>query len=410
MVGPFVLLLLLIASGPSLFPVFWERFHGWIAVGLGACTALYYILGLERSGTLLHTALEYAAFMALVASLYVAGSGIFIRVRGESTPLRNVLFLLIGAVLANVLGTTGASMLLIRPWIRMNRYRITAFHIVFFIFLVSNVGGALTPVGDPPLFLGYLKGVPFWWCLQSLWSAWLFAVGALLLLFWVADRHNFLRAPEPVREAQPRAETFRIEGKRNFPLVLGILLLTLAPAGWREAGMVACGVVSYYWTPRPIHEANAFEWGPVKEVAWLFAGIFTTMLPALDLLQSHAPAMGLTSATHFYWAAGSLSALLDNAPTYLAFLAAGFGVRGGLNLDQDMPVFVQQHADLLKAVSLGAVFFGAMTYIGNGPNLMVKKIADQQGVHTPQFGAYIWRFALPLLLPVLLAVWWLFVA
>ncbi len=407
MVLPFALLLFLIAAAPLAAPHFWERYYAHVAVGLGLLTAGYYLFGLHETEPLVHAVSEYVSFLALVGSLYVVSGGILIRVKGEAKPLTNCAFLLTGAVLANVLGTTGASMLLIRPWIRMNKYRITGFHIVFFIFVVSNVGGALTPIGDPPLFLGFLKGVPFWWTLQHGWRAWSLATLLLLGVFYVLDRRNFLRAPKLVRDMETREEHWKMDGLVNVPLVAVLLSGILLPFGWRELLMTTVAAVSWFATPKRVHEANHFDFAPVKEVAWLFAGIFLTMIPALQVLGANTEALGLHSSLQFFWSTGVLSGVLDNAPTYLAFLAAAFG-SAGLNLDTDMPLFIQQQSALLLAVSLGAVFFGAMTYIGNGPNLMVKKIADQQKVHTPDFMAYILRYSAPILLPILALVGFLF--
>ncbi|MEI6871732.1 MAG: sodium:proton antiporter, partial [Verrucomicrobiota bacterium] len=273
-------------------------------------------------------------------------------------------------------------------------------HVVFFILLVSNMGGALTPIGDPPLFLGFLKGVPFWWMLRSCWQPWSFAIFLMLGVFYFLDRRNFARAPEAVREMETREEHWKVDGLINVPLVAVLLgAVLLLPFGWREAAMLAAAVISWFVTPKRVHEQNHFDFAPLKEVAWLFVGIFLTMLPALELLGANAGALGLNSSMQFYWLTGMLSGVLDNAPTYLTFLAAAFGSKG-LNLETDMAAFLTSHADMLKAISLGAVFFGAMTYIGNGPNLMVKKIADQQNVHTPSFFGYVLRYSLPILLPV----------
>lgn len=407
MILPFALLLFLIAAAPLAVPHFWEKYYAHTAVGLGLVTAAYYFFGLHEVEPLVHSVREYFSFLALVGSLYIVSGGILIRVKGEATPTVNCIYLLLGAVLANVFGTTGASMLLVRPWIRMNKYRVTGFHIVFFIFIVSNVGGALTPIGDPPLFLGFLKGVPFWWVLQNCWQAWLLTTGLLIGVFYVLDRRNFLRAPEPVREAETREEHWEFAGLVNLPLLAALLGSVMLPFGWREAVMIVAAVTSWFVTPKRIHEANHFDFAPIKEVAWLFAGIFLTMVPALQVLGANTSSLGLSSSMQFFWSTGALSGLLDNAPTYLAFLAAAFGVVG-LNLDSDMSQFVQQQTELLKAISLGAVFFGAMTYIGNGPNLMVKKIADQQKVHTPSFMTYVMRFSVPVLVPVFALVGILF--
>jgi Na+/H+ antiporter NhaD/arsenite permease-like protein len=404
LITPFVLLLLAIALGPLAFPHFWHRRYVWIAVGLAAVSAGCQLVIMRQATPLLHALEEYLGFIALIASLYVVSGGIHIRVKGEATPVVNCVYLFIGAVLANLIGTTGASMLLIRPWIRMNKYRVTSFHVVFFIFIVSNVGGCLTPIGDPPLFMGYLKGVPFWWTMEHGWMAWVMIVVALIAVFYGMDRANFLRAPAAVREAETASEEWTFLGMHNL-LFLGIILLAvlMAPPVWREALMVAAGLGSWFLTRRDIHEKNSFSFDPVKEVAWLFIGIFITMVPALSFLQASPPP--ISSPLEFYWASGALSAVLDNAPTYLAFLATALGQQNlALDSHADVVAFATNHAVTLQAISLGAVFFGAMTYIGNGPNFMVKAIAEHSKVHTPGFIGYTLRYAFPILLPILALV------
>jgi len=385
--------------------------------------------------------------------------GIHIRVKGEATPLDNVVFLGVGGVVANVLGTTGASMLLIRPWLRMNKYRVTGHHVVFFIFIVSNIGGCLTPIGDPPLFLGYLKGIPFWWVAEHCWPMWAMGLGILLMIFYLLDRRNYLRAPKPVREriAEP-ADQFRFEGLWNLlflGIILGAVLFLQEPPFLREAVMLAAAAGSYFTTKRTIHQANHFEWHPLKEVAILFAGIFATMMPALDWLQAHAARMGSPGPGLFYWGCGTLSSFLDNAPTYLSFLRAIFGAfisqdtiaavqhliqnpaadlasaaepvrhtyealqkyhsdhlaAGKVGVEEIEVAFLLGNAafnNYIVAISVGAVFFGANTYIGNGPNFMVKSIAEQQKVHTPTFLGYLLKYSVPFMLPMLVAAWWVF--
>ena len=407
MIAPFAILLLAIALMPFLTPSWWHHHYPKVAVGLGAVTAAYYLLVLDSGLRLLHIGHEYVSFIALIGSLFVVAGGIHIRVKGEATPAINCLFLLLGGVLANLIGTTGASMVLIRPWIRMNRYRVTGFHVVFFIFIVSNVGGCLTPIGDPPLFLGYLKGVPFWWTLKNCVPAWLLTLAALLAIFYAFDRRNFLRAPREVREAETAHETWRFEGLGNVGFLAVILAAVFIehPVGLREVIMVAAAIGSFLTTSKQLHAANDFTFDPVREVAWLFLGIFFTMAPALDYLEHHAASVGLDSPMKFYWGTGLLSAALDNAPTYLTFLAAALG---GQQLSLADPAHVAQfakdHNAELLAISLGAVFFGAMTYIGNGPNFMVKAIAQRAKVHTPGFFDYLLRYAVPILIPIFLLV------
>ena len=407
MILPFALLLLAVAVMPFINQHWWERHYAKVALALGAVTTVYYVFGLGNGGRMLHVAHEYVSFIALIGSLFVVSGGIHIDVKGEAKPWANCLLLFLGAVLANVIGTTGASMLLIRPWIRMNKYRITGFHIVFFIFIVSNVGGCLTPIGDPPLFLGYLKGVPFWWVLEKCWEAWAIVVGGLIAIFYALDRRNFLRAPRRVREEETRHEIWKIEGWRNVGF-LGLILAAVfikKPAGLSEMLMVAAAVGSWFATPERIHQANAFNFHPIREVAWLFLGFFATMVPALDYLEINSAQMGLDSEMKFFWLTGLLSGALDNAPTYLTFLAAAMGLHNlSLNNPDHVRLLVATHDHELIAISLGAVFFGAMTYIGNGPNFMVKAIADHARVKTPTFFAYLFKYALPILLPLMALV------
>jgi Na+/H+ antiporter NhaD/arsenite permease-like protein len=413
--APFAILLLSIALMPLFAPHFWEHHYPKVAVGLGLVAGLYYYFVRGDSHALMHAGNEYVSFMALVGSLFVISGGINIRVKGEATPMVNTIFLAIGAVLANVIGTTGASMLMIRPWIRMNKYRITSLHVVFFIFLVSNVGGSLTPIGDPPLFLGFLRGVPFWWVMEHCWQAWAMACALLLGTFYVMDSINFRRAPKEVRDRETAHETWLFQGLGNvvfLGMVLGAVFLPKSVQEMKIAGlltvpalvMLLAAVGSYFTTKKAIHEANDFNFGPVKEVGYLFVGIFLTMIPALQLLQS-GTLVKIDSPMQYYFSTGALSAFLDNAPTYLSFLAAAMGAQG-MSVDNvaDVLKFTNENGLFVMAVSLGAVFFGAGSYIGNGPNFMVKAIADKSKVRTPSFLGYILRFSLPILVPILVVV------
>lgn len=411
MILPFAAMLFSIAFAPVVLKHRWHRFYPVLAVALGSITVFYYWRILGAPDRVWHSAHEYAGFIALVGSLFVIAGGIHFDVKGGARPGLNVAFLAAGAVLANLVGTTGASMLLIRPWLRMNRRRIADFHVVFFIFLVSNVGGCLTPIGDPPLFLGFLKGVPFWWPAVHLWQAWLLVVGLLLGIFFVFEWRSFLRVSPQEREPVGSLKTWTVQGWHNFGFLAVVLgaVFWQSPPGAREMLMIAAAVGSYFTTSREIHEANEFGFQPITEVAWLFLGLFATMLPALDYLQMHAAELGLSSPWQFYGLTGALSGVLDNAPTYLAFLAAAFGL-AHLNIDDQAHFerFLATREPYLVAISLGAVFFGAMTYLGNGPNLMVKAITEAAGVSMPGFFGYVWKFALPILLPTLVLVALLF--
>jgi Na+/H+ antiporter NhaD/arsenite permease-like protein len=420
MLAPFAILLLCIALMPLFAAHFWEHHYPKVAVGLGLVTAVYYAFVQQDWHPLHHAAHEYVSFMALVGSLFVISGGINIRVKGEATPLVNTLYLLIGAVLANLIGTTGASMLLIRPWIQMNKFRITGFHIVFFIFIVSNVGGSLTPIGDPPLFLGFLRGVSFFWVLQHCWQAWALALALLLGAFFILDTRNFSRIPKEIRDEETAHEDWHFRGLLNI-LWLGVVLAAVfLPRSVQETTllgvfsipalvMFAAAAASYFTTQAEVHESNDFNFGPVKEVGFLFVGIFLTMIPALQILQS-GQGVDISSPIQYYFTTGALSAFLDNAPTYLSFLAASMGQQH-LSVDSpaDVMTFAATHASHLIAISLGAVFFGAGSYIGNGPNFMVKSIAEKADVNTPSFVGYILKFSIPILLPVLAIVGWIMV-
>jgi Na+/H+ antiporter NhaD/arsenite permease-like protein len=423
---PFALLLILIAAMPlSPAPIkhFWEHYYAHTAIALGLAVAGYFVLRLPEGTTaVLHTAREYFSFISLIGSLFVVAGGVHLKVKGEATPLDNVVFLAIGAVMANFIGTTGASMVLIRPFIRMNKIRVSAYHVVFFIFIVSNCGGSLTPIGDPPLFLGYLRGIPFFWLVDQVIGQWLATVGAILAAFYLIDRRAYHRVPRAVQAKIETGETWRFEGGINLLLLLVIIGAIFLPDVFfsREIVMLGAALLSWKFTPKFVHEENHFSFGPIKEVAFLFIGIFLTMMPALGYIDQHGADFGVKKPIHYYVAAGSLSSVLDNAPTYATFLRlAETTVRRALPVDAPArePTEAEAvaamranpaEARLIIAVSLGAVFFGAMTYIGNGPNFMVKSIAESAGVRVPTFVGYILRYSLPILLPILLASGFLF--
>ena len=409
---PFVSLLACIAVLPLAQKHWWEKNFVKVSFGLGLLVALHYIFQVRDVSVLWHTSLEYLSFICLIGSLYVVSGGIHINVKGEATPLVNCVFLAIGAVLANLLGTTGASMVMVRPWIRMNKHRITAFHIVFFIFIVSNVGGALTPIGDPPLFLGYLKGVPFFWVMEHVWPIWLLTVGIILGIFFALDSLNFKRAPLEVRKKETAHEEWKFLGAHNvvfLAMIIGSVFLNHPPF-LREAIMLLAAVLSYKTTPKSVHESNDFNFGPIKEVAVLFVGIFATMIPALEWLELHAAEIGIQSPGQFYWGSGVLSSVLDNAPTYLNFMSAAVGLFGsGAHAGPEaVRELLISHPAYIRAISVGSVFFGAVTYIGNGPNFLVKSIADQSKVETPSFFGYFFKYSLPVLVSIFALVWLLF--
>lgn len=412
---PFVLLLAMIALAPLVWTKGWAKHYAKVVYALAAITLGYYLFGLHAYEQVLETAHEYVSFIALVGSLFVVSGGIHINVKGEGTPLLNTVFLLFGALISNLVGTTGASILLIRPWLRMNRRCVAGHHIAFFIFLVSNVGGCLTPIGDPPLFLGYLRGIPFGWVAANCWLIWLVGVGYLLGLFYVLDARNYRRAPGASRlpPAGP-PESWRFEGLWNLAFLLVILVAVFIhhPVFLREALMAAAAVGSYLVTRKEIHAANRFQFHPLQEVAILFVGIFATMMPALDWLQSHAAGIANPSPALFYWGTGTLSGFLDNAPTYMCFFSAALGLAGGepggAVADVANLLAPGRFHDCLVAISIGAVFFGANTYIGNGPNFMVKSIADEQQIRTPGFLEFLYRYTIPCMGPLLLLLWLVF--
>jgi len=376
-------MLLAIALFPLWIPHWWESNRHKLAVSLLLGLPILALYAARRPGALLSTAEDYVSFIVLLAGLFVISGGILLRGDLAATPRTNTAFLALGAVLASFVGTTGASMLLIRPILQTNRERTRVRHtIVFFIFLVSNIGGMLTPLGDPPLFLGYLQGVPFTWTFH-LWTHWGLQVVALLALYFVWDRREYSREPiAALRRDRAQIEPLRVQGAPNI-LALGLVVVAVAllHAPWREAAIVALGALSLWRTPPTIRRANGFTTYPIVEVAVLFAGIFLTMIPALELLRVRGGELGVREPWHFFWAAGILSSFLDNAPTYLTFLALGQGL--GLAREVvDVP-----HA-ILAAISVGAVSMGANSYIGNAPNFMVKSIAEQQGVKMPSFLGY----------------------
>jgi Na+/H+ antiporter NhaD/arsenite permease-like protein len=401
---PFVLTLAGIAILPFVAPTFWEhnRNKGLFAVVLAAPIAIW--LFTQTPAHLLHVGLDYVSFICLLGALFVVTGGIHLGGDLRATPGNNTVLLGIGAVLASLLGTTGASMLLIRLVLRTNRQRRHVSHIpFFFILLVSNAGGMLTPLGDPPLFLGYLRGVPFTWTLR-LFPIWALAVGYLLTLFYFFDRRAYAREEHAdlVRD-EKQSLPFTIEGRLNLVWLLMVVLSVFLPTPWRELVMAGAALASLFLGSRQAREKNEFGFGPIAEVAILFAGIFVTMAPALMLLEHKGPSLGMVEPWHFFLGSGALSSVLDNAPTYLSFLTAAQSTAAALNLPVSV---VSVPAAYLAAISAGSVLMGANTYIGNGPNFMVKAMAESAGYRMPSFAKYA-VLAIAVLFPVYLATSWI---
>jgi Na+/H+ antiporter NhaD/arsenite permease-like protein len=431
---PFVLLLLMIATGPLFFRHFWERHYPKVSIGLGVLVAFYYGLLMDGGVQVLwHTLQEYLSFIALLVSLFVVSGSILIRVDWRGSPLANGLMLLSGAVLSNLIGTTGASMLLIRPFLGMNAGRVKAFHVVFFIFIVSNIGGALTPIGDPPLFLGFLKGVPFFWVVSRIWLPWIVSVLLLIGVFMMLDA----RSGKGDCSAPCKKGGITVTGGYSF-IYLFIIIVSVfldpavidsfpslqrmfnLPFGIREAVLFVVAYAAYRTADIEVHRENEFNFEPIREVALLFIGIFVTMIPALELVAVYVSRhAGEFSVTRFYWLTGFVSGVLDNAPSYLNFLAGAAGKFGiDITSADDVrrfaggiasPVVPDVPSDIyLMAISMAAVFFGALTYIGNAPNFMVRNIAVQRNLDVPDFIEYIFKYSIPVLLPLFFILWLLF--
>jgi Na+/H+ antiporter NhaD/arsenite permease-like protein len=404
MVLPFGLLLACMAALPLRWPQWWEQNYAKAALALAALTLGYYLFVLPPAAlsTVGRTARDYAGFIVVIGSLYTVSGGIHLQVKGPASPGLNTLFLALGGLLSNVLGTTGASVLLIRPWLRLNRHGAAAHHIVFFIFIVCNAGGGLTPMGDPPLLAGFLKGVPFWWVLRHCWRMWLWSMAFLLGVFHFTDCRHHRGATQTPGQTEG---SWRFDGLLNLAflaVVIAALFMQRTPF-LGEGLMLAAAAASFFTTSRKVHEANQFNMRPMIEIAILFFGIFATLMPVLDLLRGDHFGSHL-SPSLVYWGSGTMSAFLDSAPAYLAF----FSAMKGAPLHGTPAVAGTFDAASVAALSVATVLFGAATYIGNGPNLMVKAIADHQKIRTPSFVAYLFKWALPIILPLSIMLWMVF--
>lgn len=431
---PFILLLLSIAITPLIFPLFWEknRNKAIISAVFGLPVAAFFIF--TDWHIMFKTFLEYATFIGLLTSLFIISGGIHIRGSFKGEPAINTAFLGIGALLANLIGTTGASVLLIRPLIRANHERRKKAHtIIFFIFIVSNCSGLLTPLGDPPLFLGFIKGVDFMWTFR-LFPQFLLITTSLLIIYYFLDRYHFIRecndACQAVLKKEPvLSERFSIEGRRNF-ILLFMIIVTNIFAGYviypKEGHLILgepfgviisqitqlsvflmLSMLSYYITPNRIHDANHFQFRPIVEVAVLFAGIFAAMVPALIILEIWGGRFGITNMWQFFWLTGGLSSFLDNAPTYLTFTSLAKGVLGLAGSGLSELAAHPAGQKILAAISCGAVMMGANTYIGNGPNFMVKAIAEHAKIKMPSFFHYM-LWSLSVLIPIFILLTWIF--
>jgi len=430
---PFAGMLLSIALFPLFAPRFWHHHFPSVTAFWSLALAAPFV-AIHR-GEATHHLIEvifadYLPFLIILWALYTVASGILVTGTLRGTPAQNTLILLSGTVLASWIGTTGASIVLIRPLIRAISHRKRRAHVVvFFIFLVSNVGGLLTPLGDPPLFLGFLHGVPFFWTLHLLPMMLVVAV-PLLAIFYVVDSFYYRREAPRASHTQ---ELMGIRGWQNFGYLAGIVGAVFLSGVWklgtvnvlgveretvglvRDVVLIVLGFLSLKTTSPAIHEANQFSWGPIREVAILFAGIFVTMIPAIVILRAGAhgalrPVIDLAREPHHYfWLTGGLSSFLDNAPTYLTFFNTALGgLFPGVAEADAVPQLITVQAHYLQAISAGAVFMGANTYIGNAPNFMVKSIAEEAGIEMPSFFGYMIKYSIPVLIPLFLLVMFIF--
>jgi Na+/H+ antiporter NhaD/arsenite permease-like protein len=402
-----------IAIVPLAFGSWWDKNSNKLLLSLAVSIPTLTVVLPNASHLLAESMTDYFSFIVLLGALFIISGGIYIKGQFSGTPLVNTLFLATGAILANLIGTTGASMLLIRPFLRANHARQRTAHLaVFFIFIVSNTAGLLTPLGDPPLFLGFLRGVPFQWTL-SLLPMWALVVGALLLIFNIYDQYVFVRedveTPGALAEDVQSHRKIHIQGGLNFIYLLGVMGAAIAsgyfgwPRGIQESIMIAMALLSWFTTARSVHHLNHFHFHPILEVAAVFAGIFVTMIPALEILEHSAPSLNLQQPWQYFWMSGILSSFLDNAPTYLTFCAMASGVVGATAENLGALLHTPVGVSLLRAVSCGSVFMGANTYIGNGPNFMVKSIAERSGVSMPSFGGYM-LYSGSVLIPIFIIV------
>ncbi|NJN63615.1 MAG: sodium:proton antiporter [Acidobacteria bacterium] len=430
---PFVGILLSIALFPLLAPSFWHHHYPKVSLAWSLLLAVpfLYFYGADAWHAILHIYLiDYVPFIILLWGLFTVAGGIVVRGSLAGTPVVNTILLFIGTALASWIGTTGAAMVLIRPVLRANATRKNKQHVVvFFIFLVANVGGSLTPLGDPPLFLGFLHSVPFFWTTGALLMPLLITAAVLLVLFFLVDSWMY-RKEGVAASVEPEAkQPLGVAGLHNLVFLLGIIGAVLMSGVWkagevnvigtpvaiqnlvRDALIIVMGVLSLVTTARVLRRENGFSWGPIAEVAYLFAGIFMTIIPALEILKAGengalaAVIRSVQEPWQYFWVTGALSSFLDNAPTYLTFFNTALGsFYPGVPESAAVTRLIAEHPQHLLAISAGAVYMGANTYIGNAPNFMVKSIAEEAGVEMPSFFGYIVRWSAPILLPTFVLV------
>jgi Na+/H+ antiporter NhaD/arsenite permease-like protein len=433
---PFTMILLSIALFPLILPDFWHHHFGKISAFWAATLGIPFLIAFKGDALyeILHIILaDYVPFIILLWSLYTVSGGILLRGTLRGTPIVNVIMLIIGTLLASWMGTTGAAMLLIRPFLRANNYRKNrTFMVVFFIFLVANVGGSLTPLGDPPLFLGFLHGVSFFWTFKLL-PHMLLVVIILLVIYLILDTYHYRKEGVSAPEEEGVKEPLKLEGVYNFLFLAGIVgaVLVSGIVDWGEVNtfgvhrsiqdwardglLILMGILSLVATPIQLRDDNDFTWFPIIEVAYLFIGIFITMIPCLLILKAGSQGAlafltdGVTQPVHYFWVTGVLSSFLDNAPTYLTFFNSALGAfYAGASEAQAVPLLMTENAIYLKAISAGAVFFGACSYIGNAPNFMVRSISEEAGTPMPSFFGYILKYALIFLVPTFVIVTFVF--
>lgn len=421
---PFILLLLLLSIGPTLAAKPWHKYYPVICLFFVAYIMVFTFSTTDHaSHNLMHTFSEYVTFISMLAALYFATGGIVIHTDENGTPEANVILLLIGAILASFIGTTGAAMVLIRPFIEMNKSRLQPYQKIFFIFIVCNAGGMLSPIGDPPLFMGFIKGVPFFWITTKTLPFWILTQVFLLSMFYYYDKKK-----NPIQyDHNPGIFNYKIEGIKNIAfLFISLCVIFLDPNikafSWlpyipigtykisfiRELILLGMAWASYRYTDQELLKKNEFTLEPIKEVAFIFIALFFTMAPALQQLSiwaSHPDFKNTISIDSLYWFTGFCSSILDNAPSYLSALSiamASVGLR--ISILEDVHQFIHgPHASYLVSISIASVLFGAFTYIGNAPNFMVKAVAEQRKLQMPGFIEYILKYSIPILIPVLLA-------